>query len=1068
MNYQFAQILHAWKTKNPTLVDMLVALTQQPDPEPISPIPDDELTFERFLQKIFSNEFRQKHPDVQFAERVAMIAKLEADEGVYPLPERYKIHILLTMLWEDKSPYAQSVLLSAIDALPLCYGVWKGLKYIFKQAEAQHDYEVFARITAKIDYERYNHNIRSTVSLPTKTYMVLRAWRFLRKIGEQAGLLYPEIALQVLACYPKELNLHSYEFYQSWVLNHICFHNKVSYGVNTFGYFRKTKLFDAKGRAFAETWQRDPEPLLRLLMIARSELVRQFATDSLKHDFSTQLRHVSVSILQHLSAISEPSNARDELLVWLLHHSSNLQQSQFKALGLHDVVLKLLYSNFSMAYQYAIDYANNYAKDLAVEQLLFLAISQHENIRQFAIQQLLSNNPRKLGIDVWGQLLDSQYHHVIAEKQLQQHFTRRDLSSDWFYQRLLSENKYSSDFAIKYLLSLYTIDELGVDYFVNLAQHISDNVSVMKFALNCLKNIGLSQVPVILWQQLLLNKLANKQIIQWIQDDVIHANHLPIDYWHALAYQPDWDKNDWIQNFRIFHQEQTDCWNLSFNDNLAKQVLEWLADVRRFSPPSLGFDWLMTLAKSDDDTIRQFAIDRINKGFIPADFAPVNQLNSYSTNHTPIDFNQQSFLFTGKLTSMTRGEAENLVKHANGKISGSVNAKLNFLVIGDDGSPLYGNGRKGSKQIKAEDLISAGATIKIISETAFLQMLLGQSRKSNEQQNLMGAEVLWQMAIENPDSAISELAITYLTHHHEQLCLALTDRPVDPNAIIPHHFFNAERVIPILKSGHTHLRQFALQLLEFELNHWQLTAEQWKILAEINHQDVQSLLHHALLDEVNNNNRRYHQDVQKLSAEMLSTLLDSRQRFARQLGITLLKRYPQFQQAELLYYLTESTDRELRYVAVKMLWQHYRYQRVSSNWQAKIDNQSQSMISRSDVLPINIEQLLLLLKRGLFELPPARLPKVTTTQMDNQPKLQPQQEKSSTSFKMMKSMSASQAKIALIETFRDVALQDCDFAQWVLPLLQQFTVSTGKMERHACLVAVTRILHTYPHLASAS
>ena len=55
---------------------------------------------------------------------------------------------------------------------------------------------------------------------------------------------------------------------------------------------------------------------------------------------------------------------------------------------------------------------------------------------------------------------------------------------------------------------------------------------------------------------------------------------------------------------------------------------------------------------------------------------------------------------------MTRGEAEAKVTAANGKNSGSVNAKLDYLVIGDEGSPLYGNGRKGSKQVSAEKLIA--------------------------------------------------------------------------------------------------------------------------------------------------------------------------------------------------------------------------------------------------------------------------------------------------------------------------------------------------------------------------
>ena len=64
MSYRFQQIQHAYQVQDPILVDMLMALSQQPDPVLMTLIPEDELTFERFLSNIFSCEFRQKHPEV--------------------------------------------------------------------------------------------------------------------------------------------------------------------------------------------------------------------------------------------------------------------------------------------------------------------------------------------------------------------------------------------------------------------------------------------------------------------------------------------------------------------------------------------------------------------------------------------------------------------------------------------------------------------------------------------------------------------------------------------------------------------------------------------------------------------------------------------------------------------------------------------------------------------------------------------------------------------------------------------------------------------------------------------
>ena len=82
----------------------------------------------------------------------------------------------------------------------------------------------------------------------------------------------------------------------------------------------------------------------------------------------------------------------------------------------------------------------------------------------------------------------------------------------------------------------------------------------------------------------------------------------------------------------------------------------------------------------------------------------------------------KKFCFTGKLASMTRAEAKARVKDLGGKAASSVTQDLDFLVIGDEGSPLYGEGKKGSKMIAAEKLQAKGAELQIISETDFLKL----------------------------------------------------------------------------------------------------------------------------------------------------------------------------------------------------------------------------------------------------------------------------------------------------------------------------------------------------------
>ena len=82
-----------------------------------------------------------------------------------------------------------------------------------------------------------------------------------------------------------------------------------------------------------------------------------------------------------------------------------------------------------------------------------------------------------------------------------------------------------------------------------------------------------------------------------------------------------------------------------------------------------------------------------------------------------------SFVFTGAMATMDRKTAQGQVKDAGGTCPSSVTSSLDYLVIGDEGSALFGYGSRGSKHVRADKLISDGAGLRVISETEFLKML---------------------------------------------------------------------------------------------------------------------------------------------------------------------------------------------------------------------------------------------------------------------------------------------------------------------------------------------------------
>jgi DNA ligase (NAD+) len=76
-----------------------------------------------------------------------------------------------------------------------------------------------------------------------------------------------------------------------------------------------------------------------------------------------------------------------------------------------------------------------------------------------------------------------------------------------------------------------------------------------------------------------------------------------------------------------------------------------------------------------------------------------------------------SFLFTGKLVSFTRKNAQELVKDQGGDAPSSITKSLNFLVIGDGSKAI------SSKQKKAIKFNEKGSHIQIINESKFLEMI---------------------------------------------------------------------------------------------------------------------------------------------------------------------------------------------------------------------------------------------------------------------------------------------------------------------------------------------------------
>jgi hypothetical protein len=149
---------------------------------------------------------------------------------------------------------------------------------------------------------------------------------------------------------------------------------------------------------------------------------------------------------------------------------------------------------------------------------------------------------------------------------------------------------------------------------------------------------------------------------------------------------------------------------------------------------------------------------------------------------------------------------------------------------------------------------------------------------------------------------------------------------------------------------------------------------------------------------------------------------------------------------------------------IRTLWSLYRDRGITEGWKPYVppattvgaaarkaatqpDGRGPGPPPRPETLPARPRDLWTFLRRTLFEISPPR------------PEKRP--EEPGGAAERIRPLAARRAKLVLVETMRDLALEDADFARGVLPMLEEFMVSRGASERAACLVAVTRIRHTH-------
>ncbi len=509
-------------------------------------------SFDRFFEEIRSREFRKRPRAEQ-----QLIRRQRLDELRQRCPDdatgdRYRSHEVITELWQRGDSFGRDCLLRIIDEIPLAFGPIKALKAIFKDAEQNNDTVILGALAARFDeaIDRLGGHHAADVACSPRTlaYLVRRAWRYLRRTGQTLPAVYPDTAVDFLCRYRTGHDAGSLQ--KSWIFNHIFFHQTGSYGGTRFlfGTYRKHKMIRrpsdwVKHRAFADAWGRSPRPLFDLLQRGRCEIVRTAAIEALKADFRGSLREVDAAWVARLMGTG--SGAVDEFAVWMLQNVPKFERANFKALGLHDAVLRLLDSPSAAAAGYAAQYVLDHATDLPTEVVIRLVAGDHRSVRDAAMRLIGGRDARRdVGLEGWGRLLELPAATAMATEALGKYFTAKELTANWLADRVVSDNREAQGFAIDRLPRLHPVAKLGTGFFVDLLTRIDPEASSAhragKFVLDQVAAVGPEKLDTTQADKLLLHPVTRGGVTHWVDDGKLAAKSLGAEFLKRIAFHPTW------------------------------------------------------------------------------------------------------------------------------------------------------------------------------------------------------------------------------------------------------------------------------------------------------------------------------------------------------------------------------------------------------------------------------------------------------------------------------------------------------------------------------------------------
>ncbi len=564
----------------PDLLQAIEAFLEQGEPDPPDPRPTDLFDTAALRAALAAAARKREKKQRQASAREAWGRYLSQPEA-YIAPQM-KLADLIVRLYETKTGPARQALFTIAREAPLVFGIWGGLKRVYKRAEEDLDAEVFGVLAARFDSARTARG-PSNVRAATLTYMTRRASRFLRYLGKSLPTLYPSFVVEVLRSYPEGT-----DYATIW--------GDLESPSKKWGApvgLAKDKKFRV---AYRDAWARSVDPLMLLLETCKADVGASFAIDGLRALFPDALRNVSPAWLARLAF--RPLEAAHDLLVETLEASPEYHQGKLQKLGLHDAVLKLLVSPSAKARKYAIEYARGHASDLSNERLVQLLVDaeSYQDTGKFVATILMARPARQLGLTMLGRLVGISLTSKWATAALEHDWDKKELTHEFLIDMLLSSERDRSVWAETFIDKKLKPEELPMSFWIKALDdpRLKDaNYRVARFLTDRLVKQKVEVAP----GDWLLDALARDDIGRAIGEWLKKAESLPsgVD----------------LERIR----------GLVFDPSRRHVAFALLGNRKLVSPRDVGLGWLLALARRADPELHEWAHRYLLQHMRPEHFA---------------------------------------------------------------------------------------------------------------------------------------------------------------------------------------------------------------------------------------------------------------------------------------------------------------------------------------------------------------------------------------------------------------------------------------------------------------